>query len=340
MGESDRPGDIESYIDQVLPDIDSILAIDGTPISSRPLLAIDQFLEICVVAISDGGQLDPKSLSFAEKIESRWYATLLYYITKWYRTAYPNSKHDRATLTGAAFLLGGYFEIQVPYSIERNNGDLTDIWFLRSVWPEEDPMEWLVAPPNFSMFDEDGCVVASVRIAYLAELLRKFFLNMNFARSEDAETQGMISLVLPSFERGVQKILTSSTHVGLKSAIAWDFHFAIELSLKALINLQGKRFPPTHELRKLTDFLNLDRALVRKILRLPTARQVIDARYGECVFEPIANAYAFQLEILEILAPISNKLMDSSKGIRAVEDFRITLREPPWSEHMREFPAL
>jgi hypothetical protein len=128
------------------------------------------------------------------------------------------------------------------------------------------------------------------------------------------------------FEKGVSDILADKPE--LSAVACWEFHLAIEKSLKVLIYSKTGQRKFGHCLDDLVVLLKdngceLDSS---ELMRLPSDKDAIKLRYAEIMRQP-TEAFNYYLIALKFVADVCTKL-DHEYGFK---NSSFTLKMAPWA---------
>lgn len=147
----DKPGSLDEYIANVMPEIDQVLAIKGEALSRRPHRAACFIVEHCFESV-EGKTKD----GF---LVTTWFGVLLSSVLNWYEHVFGDAMESNPKKTHTAVLLvrNTPTALEVPLSFfSPLQVDGTRWLTLASdILPDEDPLSWLVRPPKLSLLEEE-----------------------------------------------------------------------------------------------------------------------------------------------------------------------------------------
>src|SRR5207247_658179 len=128
---------------------------------------------------------------------------------------------------GACELAGAFFEIQVPVILRRLQEPGETIWlvFPIDLQPEEDPMSWFVAPPNFTTLESALRITSVEQAAKTGGLLRRIHSDLMTAKRPDAIAIGLGEKI-QSHINSAAKHLTDRRKPMFGLAV-WESHQAV-----------------------------------------------------------------------------------------------------------------
>lgn len=304
--------------------IDAILIEAQVPIRDRTLKAACIFVECCILEVKGA----TKENMFLEP----WFKTIYQAAQSWYQEKY-GSALERATpdaLLGACVILGAPFALKVPRTLTRvqKEGETAWLLFPVDVQEDEDPLSWIVQPPNLQALE--GKQELSDEVAEIGTLLRTINVNLMTVEVADPVCAGLSSNVATHLGVSAEHIVESRRRtLGLA---CWEAHQAVEKALKLFIRHSGGAPHKTH------DLVDLNRQAGRGatpaqlltptvVSRIPGHQRIIEIRTSEGLveFEEAYQTYMSALQLVsDCVAAIPRKV--------TMRNARFLLKKPPWLE--------
>jgi hypothetical protein len=293
-------------------EIDETLSQGRVPLKRRPLIAAQFFVEHGIQEI-DGDTKD-------NYVVKPWFAIIYHHIEQWYRDQYGAAfeTDDENILSGVVLVRNVPVLIRVPATTRRVEKPGRTAWFTFriNVGGEEEPLSWLVAPPNVARLTDDERAGITTAVCEVATTLRMINVYLRMTPPDPADD------IIRGFLRGVVATLeTAAQHIQRDDpkqwgSALWELQMAIERVLKALSQQQRGIFRETHDLFTLFDdvVLQSDRNLLKK---LPRSREVMNERYGLASpgrIEEVIDAYIAALSIVTAAARAFKRRLNVTAG--------------------------
>ena len=291
-------------LEESLPIIDNFLSNQNEALNIRPLSATVLFEKYFIVGIED----ENKDHSY-DFYDSPLFSAFLNYITEWYRKRYGDAfEKNKLRLNGLVFIHNHPFEIQFPYSMTIDEGDeeTISLIMLSEFRAEEDWKEYIVSNPNLDLLDTSTLRIIEREVMDAVELSRHILHNFCFVDTDSNELKAM-AVSIPSHINNAVFHVVSASCLEFNFAL-WEFHLALEKSLKILVMQNIGSFPQSHDLVKLfslTEFSS-NTTLNNLISSFPNHKRVINLRYSESDFQDIHEIREIYLNALKILYDVSN----------------------------------
>ena len=271
---------LEAIVAELLPPIDEVLAECDEPLSHRPHRAAMMIVEHCIVEI----QGDSKE----GYLTKPWFGSILAATLDWYSKIYGKALRTHGGTVHAATIIIRHtpFVLNIPLSRCTAKAADSTFWItpLANVQPEEDPLDWILGPPNLSELSEEQLeevVRCASKTAYNIRQTWNAFLTADHV-CERARRHS--ALVLPHLE-STARLIAKHDHLAFSSAI-WDANFAAEQCVKCyLLQDETAVIPNTHDIKTLHTLAKWSspppRNLLDSIDLMPSGRQAVRYRYSE-----------------------------------------------------------
>jgi hypothetical protein len=314
---------LEQAIYGHLPLIDAYLAARDLLLATRPFEAAAMFVRDCVIEVS----IDPDKDDFAAK---PWFAIIYRYVENWYRVTYGEAMNRGPgnVAYGVVLIRGLPVELAVPLTRSKVETPGKTAWlsFPVTVEHDENPFDWLRAPPNLESLGTAEISEIRKDAGAIATALRSIRIDFMGVEPHDDIVSGLLDGILAEFESAARQILRVDA-TGRASAL-WSFQMAVERTLKAFAQHKSGTFREIHNLYLLFDEIagygtGADRNLLKK---LPRDSDVMDDRYGlrgtPTVWETF-EAYKAALSIVSSVSRHFNRKISIGGG-------SLLLRKAPW----------
>jgi hypothetical protein len=309
--------ELKDHLNERMPHIDEILAERNIPINKRFFMAGKFFVETAIK--------DSSFQSNEELLES-----ILPLFNDWYYEKYGDlvSGPGNDVYSGIVLAYGQPVKLSIPAIINEvvEEGKLAKVTFPDHLQKSEN-LETLIQP-NFKLSNMKESSVSELRsqTEKVVALTRSINLDLNIASNITQPASDMAQGIWSHFEKGVNDILTLKNE---RASIAcWEFHLAIEKSIKVLIHSKSGNSQHTHDLYKLITYLSKFESSVDSsvLLPLPSHEDAIKLRYAELSKTPI-DAFKYYLIALEFVGDMVSRL-EHETGIKNAS---ITLKMAPWA---------
>lgn len=327
-----EPANLSEAIGQVLPDIDRYLAEQDVAVSDRPLQAAITFVLNFVKAVQDKGTPSIRPGDPQEFIASDWFAQLYADVAAWYDTRYPgvteHSRDDR--IVGVVMIAGTPFPMRVP-TVRTRPGSSDTVWinFPDGVRDDEQALDWVETPPNFSTLSSKEHRDAGNAAHDIAHRLRTIRTGLMGTTGQDTKFSGLKAGVLPRLRRAAELLLERDAE-SVQHAY-WELQLAIEGALKALSQQQTGTFIETHDLFRLYDALTPAPGFSRDLLNhLPRWKEMMNLRYGQGTPQNRAECFQAYAYTLTIVAGAVSSMEKMGVGQAEFE-----IGRPPWTAKLK-----
>ena len=247
------------------------------PIPDRAFRAACMLMEL--------GAIRVEGKSKENFLEEAWFADIHRLAANWYRDKYGDAIERPAnTITGVFLNSGVARELQIPTTLSRveEQGESAWLIFPVDVQEEEDPMTWVVHPPNLEAMEPVERDLLRNQIVKIGTWLRSIHLDIRTAERSDRIIGGLASDVMTHLQDSAAHILQPD-QTRLRLA-CWEAHQAAEKSLKVISRQREGKHKKWHDLGKLYKHLALSGNIPlseRLIDKLPTGQAVIKMRTNE-----------------------------------------------------------
>ena len=269
----------------ILELIDEELALDGVTVRRRPIVAAERFVSgfVLEVRMSDGTTGKPGLPS--DFVSQPWFQAVYAEVEEWYVERYGVRTRSGAkqAFRGVTFVASTSFEIHVPTSITRPGKPGASVWlsFPDRVLPEDNPLEWLVAAPNWESYSPDAIDNAVSTAAEVSELLRRISSRLVGTQLADQTARQLLAGIRIHLNSACSLILAED-YEGSFARAQWELQMACEVAFKGLLQQRTGSFPESHDLFHLHDRASLfAQAINREWIRsLPRWNEAANLRYG------------------------------------------------------------
>jgi hypothetical protein len=306
-----------------MPTIDKALEADGTPIPERFVAASLLYVEYFITGSTFGSK--------DELIDSDAFREcVLPIFNDWYHEKYRDlaKKKVKKYYLGVAFVYSLPIELRIPSttSVVVEEGKLSKLMFPDHMQESENITDIIQSNINFETMDSKTASDLKAQIENIVAFSRSINIDVNTASNLKKPANDMAMGIWEHFEKGVIDILSGKSE---SLAVAcWEFHLAIEKSLKVLCH---SKFATTKRSHSFDDFIvplndhgcQLDTS---ELLKLPSDKEAIKLRYAELVRRP-AEVYNYYLIALKFVSEVCSQL-EHQYGFK---NSSFTLKIAPWA---------
>jgi uncharacterized protein (UPF0147 family) len=315
--------ELKDLINEHMPYIDEILAEQNVPINKRFFIAGKLFVETAIK--------DSSFQSNDELLESEIYREcFLPLFNDWYYEKYGDLAKGlgKTVYSGIVLAYGQPVKINIPATTNEvvEEGKLAKMTFPDHL-QESESIEGLIQPRfDLSKMEEGSAKELRDQIEKIVALTRSINLDVNMASNIRKPASNMSQGIWSHFEKGISDILTLKSE--LASIACWEFHLAIEKSIKVLIHSRSGKNKHGHNFNDLIAFLmKYESGIDSSVLSgLPSDKDAIKLRYAEVIKKPI-DAFNYYLIALEFVGDMVSRL-EHKIGIKNAS---ITLKMAPWA---------
>lgn len=318
------PNELRDHIDEHMPDIDEILAEHNIPIHKRLFIAGRLFFETAI---------QKSSFQFNDELlkSEVYHECILPLFNNWYFEKYG----DLAKGPGGDVYSGVFLAYEQPIKLnipaatnevleEGKSAKMTFHDHLHESENLEDLFE-----PKFKLSKMKKSSVYELRsqIERIVALTRSINLDLNMASKVNQPALDMAQGIWSHFEKGISDMLSLKNE---RASIAcWEFHLAIEKSIKVLIHSKSGSSEHGHDLKKLITHLSKFESGVDSstLAVFPSDKEAIKLRYAEIITTPIV-AFKYYLIALEFVSDIVSRL-EHKVGIK---NGSFILKMSPWAK--------
>lgn len=323
MADDHMSNELKDHIYKHMPYIDEILAEQNIPIDKRFFRAGKLFVETAIKASSF--QSNDELLKSEEYREC-----ILPLINDWYHEEYGDLAKGLGSdvYSGIVLAYGQPIQLSIPATTSQvaEEGRLAKITFPDHLQESEAIEELIQLKFDLNKMEEDLAKKLRDQIANVVALTRSINLDVNMASNMSQPAFNMARGIWRHFEKGISDILTLRSE--LASIACWEFHLAIEKSIKVLIHSKTGKSEHGHNLNDLISSLNQYESGVNSsvLSGLPSDKEAIKLRYAEIIKSPI-DAFNYYLIALEFVGDMVSRL-EHKIGIKNAS---ITLKMAPWA---------
>ena len=314
--------ELRKQMDRFLPQIDALLAEEGSRISSRPFdaacIMVENFIRI------EGESTD----GFFTK---PWFVPIYRSILKWYEERYGNALAlgSQSVGTGCITVHNTPFEVRVPLTLSKSKKPDTLVWVTlpNGVLQEENVRDWLATPPNWSTLTSDDLDVIDNRVTYVGRRIRSIHMDLNSVEYKSENACSLARKIEPLLYAASRKIVTSDRAEVLLSF--GDIHLGVETAMKLALFERGLNPPKTHDLGRLYELLAFKGVKLNSdtLDLLPSYEEVLELRYGTGQ-KKLCEAITGYETMLEIVSACKASL---SRSLR-YDNPSFLMRIPLWAQ--------
>lgn len=324
-----QPEVLARHLDHWFDLFEQGFALDDVPLARRPFEAVISLLKSEAVQLRFGDD-PPLDLSKPwDHVGEVWFRALYTGAEHWYVDRYgaiAMKARGNPPLIGVTLIRSAPFLLKIP--MHRNKveevGRTAWMYFESGIGPGEDPVKWIVDPPNLDRLDGERRDSDLARLTRICTSLRSINFQL-LGAGADSVSAGFKDAVRSYIESAAIRI-----HSGDRKVLGpawWDLQMANETSLKlAHVTAFGK-YPHTHILSDLLRALE-PRGVVLDQSRLsiwPEFGEMSNLRYVQSPSGGIAAAfegYELTLEIVSAALSLLKPVFSSGAGF--------LLACPPW----------
>jgi hypothetical protein len=316
--------ELKDHIDEHMPHIDEILAEQNIPIHKRFFIAGKLFVETAIQNSS--------FQSNEELLESEVYREcILPLFNDWYFEKYGDLAKGLGNdvYSGVVLAYGQPVKLNIPATTIEviEEGKLAKMTFPDHL-QESENLEDLIEP-RFKLSKMEGISVRELRsqIERVVTLTRSINLDLNMASHISQSASNMAQGIWSHFENGISGILSLKSERA--SMACWEFHLAIEKSIKVLIHSKSGSSKYGHNLDDLIAHLSKFESGIdsSSLAGLPSDKDAVKLRYAEIIKTPI-DAFKYYLIALEFVGDMVSRL-EYKIGIKNAS---FTLKMAPWAK--------
>lgn len=301
---------IADEMDHLFKLFDEELALNDIPVSKRPFEATIALIKSGLINIRFGEE-DPVDLSKPwDHVTEPWFRALYKGAKHWYAEHYGKkalTAKGNPPLRGVTLIRDTPFLVKVPMHRTEivEEGRKAWMYFEEGVGKGEDPVDWLIDPPNLDKMEKSQRDADIQRLTTVCEHLRGINFRLLGAGTDD---------VSAGFRRALRSYLESAAErirVADPSDFgpAWsDLQLAIENGVKLAHQTVFGSYKQKHNLRNRLDELR-PHGVVFDLSRLddwPIYDEISDLRYAQAPAGGIATLFAaYQLCLEVVLAALA-----------------------------------
>ena len=315
--------ELKDHINEHMPYIDEILEKQNIPIKKRFFIAGKLFVE---TAIKDSSFQSNDELLGSEV----YMECILPLFNDWYYEKYGDLAKGTGNdvYSGIVLAYGQPVKLNIPATTNEivEKGKLAKITFPDHLQKSE-VVEELIQPKfDLNKMEEISVKELRSQIAKVVALTRSINLDLNMASNISQPASNMAQGIWSHFEKGISDILTLKNEIA--SIACWEFHLAIEKSIKVLIHSKTGNSKHGHNLDDLITFLSTYECGVDApaLSGFPSDKDAIKLRYAEMIKTPI-DAFNYYLIALDFVGDIVYRL-EHKIGIKNAS---LTLKMAPWA---------
>lgn len=315
--------ELKDHIYEHMPYIDEILAEQNIPIDKRFFRAGKLFVETAIKESSL--QCNDELLKSEEYREC-----ILPLFNDWYHEKYGDLAKGLGSdvYSGIVLAYGQPVKLSIPSTTSQvvEEGRLAEMTFPDYLQESEAIEEFIQLKFDLSKIEEGLAKKLRDQIANVVALTRSINLDVNMAGNMSVSAFNMAQGIWSHFEKGISDILTLRSE--LASIACWEFHLAIEKSIKVLVHSKTGQSKRGHNLNDLISSLNkYESGINSSVLSgLPSDKDAIKLRYAEMIKSPI-DAFNYYLIALEFVGDLVSRLEHKS----GIKNASITLKMAPWA---------
>jgi hypothetical protein len=313
--------EFQRFLERQLEFIDENLSKSEQAVHARPILASMLFVENCIIGPDD--KPPPGYLEHA------WFGRICELTTRWYRKRFGREllESPKAITAAVVSFFGTVFPVSVP-SFPTVPGEETGtsvVFFAKEVLSHEEPLDWIVPRPDLSGLSNEVAEDVRNRVRTICNLTRKIEWGLSFALLGPGQLSDQCASIQGHFEKGVADICA-----GRRGAAIWDFHLAVEISLKLFLAQRGvSPIPHTHDLADLMQRASengLPSTCHIKVNVVPSHTDAIKHRYSAIPQPPLHKTIEIYETALQLVGHVADALDHHDIALREV----VYLKALPW----------
>ncbi len=316
--------ELKDHINEHMPHIDKVLAEQNVPIYKRFFIAGKLFVE---TAIQDSNFQSNEGLLESEA----YHEYILPLFNDWYYEKYGDLAKGLGNYvySGVALAYGQPIKLNIPATTNEvvEEGKLAKMTFPDHL-QESENLEDIIEPKfKLSNMEERAASELRSQVEKVVALTRSINLDVNVASNITQPAYNMAQGIWSHFEKGISDILSLKSEQA--SIACWEFHLAIEKSIKILIHSQSGSRKPVHNLDDLIAHLSKFVSGIDSsgLAGLPSDKDAIKLRYAEIIKTPI-DAFEYYLIALGFVGDVVSRL-EHKIGIKNAS---FTLKMAPWAK--------
>lgn len=313
--------DLQTHLNEFLPQMDEALTKADMPVSERPMVAARFFVDNLVLEISGGTK--------ENYLLQPWFASIFRPIQDWYKKRYGEARvHPRRALTGAVKHHGALYKTRVPTTVARPQGDGT-CWltFAKDILPGEDPATWVVNGPPLDQMKPKQADAFRASAAATAVSLRSIANDLMTADLEVGPARNGAKSVLKHLDKAASDMCEVDEE-SLTLAV-WELQLANEKVIKTYLTQEGIAYPKTHDLRDLNKLAPAKHdwsAIAAGLTGFPSERRVMAWRYQEKAAPTVSDLWRYYGVTLQICSVYAARMGRTY----ALKNAAFLLKRPPW----------
>lgn len=316
--------ELKDHIDEYMPHIDKILAEQNIPIHKRFFIAGKLFVDTAIQKSS--------FQSNEELLESEVYLEcILPLFNDWYFEKYGELAKSLGNdvYSGVVLVSGQPVKLNIPAITSKvlEEGKLSKMTFPDHLQESENHEDLFVLKFNFGNMEEAPACELRSKIEQVVALTRSINLDLNMASHINQSASDMAQGIWSHFEKGISDILSFKNERA--SVACWEFHLAIEKSIKVLIHSKSGSGKHGHNLNDLIEHLSKFESGIdsSSLTGLPSDKEAIKLRYAEMVKTPI-DAFEYYIIAIRFVGDIVSRL-EHKIGIKNAS---LTFKIAPWAK--------
>ncbi len=306
---------------------DQSLANQNIPVSDRVLLSIRRLVEWEAIMDENG---DPYPLDPATLLQNDWFFPLAKMLGRWYSDRYGDSARTVQDGDLKAFVLirSTPFLIAIPRHRVESGEEIDTAWmhFSDRVRDDEDPVAWIVRPPNLEVLSQESKTELNADLLRVGNAIRFIYIAaMSVPTAEQPELLSFLRAIVPHLTQAASMIGEGRAQALLTSY--WELQMAAESAVKALELRTSGDYSKTHDLQRLArDVLQKDPSFpANTLMTFPDQHRVVDMRYGMGVTPSWDECFNDYCAILEFIRSCLQRLPRIGIG-----NASLLLKKPDW----------
>jgi HEPN domain-containing protein len=199
------------------------------------------------------------------------------------------------------------------------------VYFAKEVLGHEDPFDWIVPRPDLTGLGDAVAADVRQRVRTISNLTRRMNWGLSFASLAPGHLRDQCASIQGHVEKGVADICA-----GRYGAAVWEFHLAVEISLKLFLAQCGvSPIPHTHDLPGLIQHaLDHDLPSIGHIAVnvLPSHNDAIRHRYSEISEPSLHTTMEIYETALRLVGHVGHSLEHHELSLREA----VYLKALPW----------
>ncbi|MBX3488719.1 hypothetical protein [Parvibaculum sp.] len=308
MTDTSAAPDLKSSIDHWLVLFDDTFAEIELPLPKRPFETVMLLIESGAFELRVSNATVDLSNPW-DHVAAPWFRILYAAAKEWYVDRYGAKAMESGgnpPICGVTLIRGAPFVLQVPMHRTQivEEGRLAWMYFEAGIGEGENPVLWVVAPPNFELMEAAQRHTDIANLTLVSERLRKINFQLLGAGQDDVSA-GFRFAIRNYLETAAQRMACGTANLGP----AWfDLQMAIETALKLALHTVRNDYPRIHNIVDLFTRLSGDGVSfdLSKFDTWPEFSEMSGLRYAQGYSGSLADVFkAYLLALDAVIAALS-----------------------------------